>query len=292
MNSIFSYTIFLLFCFFTQVDFLFAQPTPKKHKKCKTCAEQSTKKPGQFKKGEFFSYWGYNRAFYSKSDIHFIGNGSDFTLNNVVAKDRPTKFNFYDYFVGISIPQFVFNAGYFFKDNWAITFGTDHMKYVLTQNQESTISGTIASTNSTGNYAGNYLNTPITIRESFLKYEHTDGLNYINTGIEHYKTLWKSKQKPHKFTIIPGASVAIIYPRTQVQLFNSFQSNNFHVAGWGSALHLGFRFNFLKNGFILLNNKGGFINLPSVLRKSNDYKANQYFFFLQSAISIGYNWRF
>ena len=44
------------------------------------------------KKGQVFIFYGWNRAAFTNSDIHFSGNGYDFQLDNVVAHDRPTKF--------------------------------------------------------------------------------------------------------------------------------------------------------------------------------------------------------
>jgi hypothetical protein len=43
-----------------------------------------------------FVFWGWNRAMFSKSDIHFKGNGYDFVLHNVVAHDRPSDLS-WDY---------------------------------------------------------------------------------------------------------------------------------------------------------------------------------------------------
>jgi hypothetical protein len=42
------------------------------------------------RKGQGFVYWGYNRSTYTKSDITFIGQGYNFTLHDVVAKDAPS----------------------------------------------------------------------------------------------------------------------------------------------------------------------------------------------------------
>lgn len=264
----------------------------KRKKDCETCNDHVAAKAGQFKKGEFFFYWGYNRGYFSKSDIRFIGYDSDFTLENVAAKDRPTPFNFNDYVLAPSIPQFVTNAGYFFKDNWCVTLGTDHMKYVMVADQEVRINGDIADNAETGEYAGHYTGDKIVLTPQFLRYEHTNGLNYVNAGLEHYRILWDAKKGPFKFTVVPGMSLAVMYPRSDVALFNIAGSNVFHVAGWGTALHLGFRFNLLKNLFVLWNNKGGFIALPRVLCEINKYDAKQHFFFYQSAVSLGYNWRF
>ena len=35
-------------------------------------------------KGKIFVYWGWNRGYYSNSDIHFTGDGYDFILEDVV----------------------------------------------------------------------------------------------------------------------------------------------------------------------------------------------------------------
>ena len=85
----------------------------------------------------FFFYWGYNRATFAKSDIHFSGPDYDFTLFDVVAKDRPTKFNFKTYFspTSITIPQYDYRFGFFLTRHFAISIGMDHMKYVVTNDQ-------------------------------------------------------------------------------------------------------------------------------------------------------------
>lgn len=265
---------------------------PKRKNKCRTCSDMTTPQAGQFKKGEFFFSWGYNRAAFSKSDISFSGPGIDFTLNNVVAKDRPTPFDFRDYFVSITIPQFIVSGGYFFRDNWSVSLGTDHMKYVMVANQQAVINGRIDDTPEGHPYTGNYVNKTITVTPQFLRYEHTNGLNYINTGLEHYSVLWDAKKGPCKFTFVQGLSLSMLYPRSDVAIFDVEGSNVFHVAGYGGALHLGFRFNILKNLYVFWNNKGGFINLPNVLCELNKYRAKQHFFFYQTALSLGYNWRF
>ncbi|HYG53607.1 MAG TPA: hypothetical protein VD905_22115, partial [Flavobacteriales bacterium] len=141
-------------------------------------------------------------------------------------------------------------------------------------------------------FAGTYTNKPIKLSPDFLRYEHTNGLNYINSGLEHYSLVWDAKKGPCKFTVVQGLSLALLYPRSDVDLFNEEGSNIFHVAGWGAALELGARFNVLKNLYVFWNNKLGYIDLPNVLCYVNKYQAKQHFFFYQTALSLGYNWRF
>jgi len=51
-----------------------------------------------FSKGSVMAFWGWNRSVYTKSDIHFKGNGYDFQLDDVVAHDRQTPFRTNIYF--------------------------------------------------------------------------------------------------------------------------------------------------------------------------------------------------
>lgn len=99
----------------------------------------------QNKKGDFYMYWGWNRGFYSTSDIRFSGEDYDFTIQDVVAHDRQTPFNTYDYFhpLRITIPQFNARIGYFIRDNYTISIGADHMKYIVDSNQVVTMNGYI-----------------------------------------------------------------------------------------------------------------------------------------------------
>ncbi|MFM9944334.1 MAG: hypothetical protein ACKVQB_03795, partial [Bacteroidia bacterium] len=78
----------------------------------------SQKKPrdkNRGNKGSFYLSWGWNREWYTKSDIHFKGNNYDFTLKSVEAKDRQTPFSLKNYFYpsSVSIPQINIGIGYF-----------------------------------------------------------------------------------------------------------------------------------------------------------------------------------
>jgi hypothetical protein len=74
----------------------------------------------------------------------------------------------------MTIPQTNFRIGYFINDHYSIALGVDHMKYV-TQNQVANITEYKYWIHSME------FHTPTEITENFLMYEHTDGLNYINT---------------------------------------------------------------------------------------------------------------
>lgn len=124
---------------------------------------------------------------FSNSDIHFKGNGYDFTLKNVVAHDRPSDFSYHNYFQPdrITIPQTNQRFAYFIKDKVAVVLGVDHMKYVMDQDQVVNFEGQITDPV----YAAIVQNGKVDLNdENFLSFEHTDGLNYINFGLENIKT--------------------------------------------------------------------------------------------------------
>lgn len=138
----------------------------------------SETKPVLKRKGSFFFSWGYNRAAYSKSDMHFWGNGYDFVLSDVAATDAPTK----DLFTYIkpnafTVPQYNYRLGYYLTDKVFVSLGSDHMKYVI-EKQASRLSGKISS----GDNQGNYNHTEVVIGEGRLRGDFWGPANVIFSG--------------------------------------------------------------------------------------------------------------
>lgn len=238
------------------------------------------------KKGTMFVFWGWNRAAFSKSDIHFKGNGYDFVLHNVVAHDRPSDLS-WDYInpKEVSIPQFNFRYGYFIKDNLAIVIAQDHMKYVMDQNQTVDITGNISDPV----YANMVQNGKINLAdEKFLTFEHTDGLNYVNAGVEKYKNI-SSKEKVEILWAY-GGGLGVMFPKSNVKLFGNERSDRFHVAGFGADVRTNINFIFWKRLMARVEAKFGYINMPDVKTTLNNKpdKASHDFVFGQINFGVGY----
>ena len=138
-------------------------------------------------KGKFYIFWGGNRESFSKSDIRFQGSNYDFTIDNVEAQDKPKGWHI-DYINPgrMTIPQTNLRIGYYISDHYTISIGLDHMKYVMNQNQTANVSGYINldPSEAGAEFNGNYNATPVDFTdEKFLTFEHTDGLNYINSEL-------------------------------------------------------------------------------------------------------------
>lgn len=246
-------------------------------------------------KGKISVSWGGNRDFFTKSDIHFTGNDYDFTLYDVKAHDKPKGWHI-DYInpARMTIPQTNFNLSYYISNHYIISGGLDHMKYVMTQDQIAKIGGAIGD--NYPDYAGNYTkdgNHTIDLSdEKFLKFEHTDGLNYIFVSISRVDDLSEILGLPNtdKFQInlIEGIGTGVLFPKTNVTLLGKERHDEFHVAGFGIDAKAGLNFTFFKHFFVQTDLKGGFINMPDIQTTvSNSDRASQHFFYGQTVISFG-----
>lgn len=239
-------------------------------------------------KGNFNIFWGWNRGWFTNSDIRFQGEDYDFTLYDVQADDRQTPFsaNLYLNPANLTIPQTNFRLGYFISDHYCITGGFDHMKYVMVQDQTVKISGEISEGESP--YNGQYDYADIVLSDDFLQYEHTDGLNYINVGLNRYDRIAAIPSLSTNIFFTEGADVGFLMPRTAVRLLDHELSDYFHVSGYGTSLQAGLSIIIFKVITFRSELKGGFIHMPDVkTSNSGADKASQHFFFLQSNILFG-----
>ncbi len=183
-------------------------------------AAQAPVKEKVTNKGKFYVYWGWNRGTYSNSDIRFKGDNYDFTLSDVTARDKPTKFGLNPYFRldRITIPQTNYRIGYFFKENYTVSIGVDHMKYVMNADQNVMINGTI---NTGSSYDKIYTNENIQLVEDFLTFEHTDGLNYINVEVKRFDDFSHFiglNSKNLQINLTEGLGAGILFPKTNTKL--------------------------------------------------------------------------
>ncbi|GIZ07699.1 hypothetical protein [Flavobacterium sp. UMI-01] len=243
-------------------------------------------------KGKFFISWGGNREKYSKSDITFKGTDYNFTLTDVSAHDKPKGWHI-DYVnpSKMTIPQTNFKMGYFISDHYSIAIGVDHMKYVMTQNQVANIQGYYPNS---GTYDETIMGNQnqIVLTEKFLTFEHTDGLNYVNTEFSRHDDISKlfKIQNTDKVQIKlnEGVGFGILYPKTNAKVLGKERHDDFHVSGFGTSLKAGITITFFKHLYLQGELKGGYINMNDIqTTASATDTASQDFFFFQRILALG-----
>ena len=241
-------------------------------------------------KGKFFITWGGNRETYSKSDVTFRGKDYNFTLENIQAHDKPKGWHI-DYInpVKMTIPQTNFRLGYFVNDHYSITIGVDHMKYVMFQDRVVNITGNYPDA---GTYGEILPNNQVLLTEDFLTYEHTDGLNYINTEFSRHddiSSVFKIENTDKiQVNLTEGVGVGFLYPKTNTKLLGKERHDDFHISGYGTSLKAGLNITFFKHFYIQGELKGGYINMPDIRTTiSTEDSASQDFFFFQKIIAFG-----
>jgi hypothetical protein len=251
----------------------------------------SSEKYTSHNKGKFYFFWGGNRDYYTKSDITFTGKDYNFTLENVEAKDRPKGWHA-DYInpARMTIPQTNFRMGYFINDHYNISLGLDHMKYVMTQNQVVNYTGNYPNA---GTYGETLPNNQLVLTKDFLTFEHTDGLNYINSEFCRVDDISKlfGIRNTDKFQInlTEGIGAGLLYPKTNAKLLGMQRHDDFHVAGYGVNAKVGLNFTFFKYFFIQTELKSGYIKMPSIQTTYQEDidKAKQQFGYSQTVIAFG-----
>ncbi|TDD98812.1 hypothetical protein E0F76_06190 [Flavobacterium cellulosilyticum] len=246
-------------------------------------------------KGKFTISWGGNRDKYNKSDITFKGDNYEFTVENATAHDKPKGWHV-DYInpVKMTIPQTNFKMGYFITDHYSISIGLDHMKYVMTQNQTTNITGEInfPTSNTSSQFNGIYNNTPTVMTEAFLMFEHTDGLNYIYTELARQDDISHlfGIKNTDKFQVNTneGIGFGLLYPKTNTTLMGQMRHDDFHFSGYGTSIKAGINLTFFKHFTIEGDLKGGYINMPDIrTTQSSSDSASQHFLFLEKIIAFG-----
>ena len=253
------------------------------------------------RKGQFFASWGWNRGSYTKSDINFKGNDFDFTIYEVKADDKPNPFGIKFLSPGdLTLPQTNYRLGYFIKDNYNIIIGADHMKYVMRNGQDVKIDGTISTGTYDYNgapysYDGTYTNQTINLSNDFLKFEHTDGLNYIFVGVnrfDNFNELLGIRTDKFEVNLEEGVDFGTLMPKTNTTILGNTRYDEFHFSGIGFSAKAGLNLTFYKHFYIQADMKYGYINMWNIrITEDKTEKAKQHFGFFEAIYSFGYRFK-
>lgn len=229
------------------------------------------KKKVSYAKGTLYGYWGYNRAGYTKSNLHCVGPGYDFTLAGATGYDRPEKFGTaYVDPKRFTVPQFNIRVGYYIKDHWAISAGYDHLKYVFADKNHVMLSGTI-DPGVDSNWVGTYNAEPVVTNQTDFHYENTNGMNYINFRLMRTdRLLTVGRNEWFAMSSHVGAGLGMILSINDFTFGGQKDVFTKSISGYGASGYLGLRFEFFRHVFIQPNFGGGFLHQVKVRTRPND----------------------
>lgn len=240
--------IFAVFLLFMVIPDTQAQSTYKRRKPKNAYAQ-----------GTLDFAWGYNRSGYSSSTIRFVGDNYDFRLKGVRAQDNQAPFSG-KYFnpMKFTVPQYNVRLGYNFKNFWNLSFGFDHMKYVIEDGQTAEIRGFV-NPGADPLWSGTFGNgQKRMLNASHFQYQNTDGLNYVRLQLSRNLAPFEfARDGNFSINWLYGVSAGALISFTDYT-FEGYRTERVNsLSGYGLSIHTGLRFIFFKHFFLQANLAGG-----------------------------------
>lgn len=233
-----------------------------------------------YKKGELYISWGYNKEWYTRSNIHVNQPdlGNNYTFRNVKAHDRP-GWNEQLFKKAISIPQYNYRLGYFFnpEKGWGFEINFDHTKYIFQDEQDVRLKGTLS---------GRQVDTTIHFSEANgFHYYLNNGANFLLFNLVKRCELYTSKDENIKVDFLGKAGVGPVIPHVDNVLFGKDNNGGFQLGGWNVGVEAGVRATFFKYAFLEYTNKLDYARYSGL--KVYQGKAKQAFGTYEMILSIG-----
>jgi hypothetical protein len=201
-------------------------------------AQDETKKKREIgKAGKFFASWGFNRGYHAEADVTFHTLDGEFTIHNAHGDDRPSQ-DFSSYFFSTKA-QYNVRFGRFLTDRWAIEGGTDHMKWVFDNSRNYVITGDYNRQVWIGGQLVDFDTAKQNQDASFVKFEHTNGYNYLHSTAQYFFPIVASNNKNWFLVGAVGGGVGFFVTKTRVEIMDQatneprIRDNEFTIAGYG-----------------------------------------------------------
>ncbi len=202
------------------------------------------------RKGEFYFSWGYNKEWYTHSDVKVNqpSLNSNYTLQNVHSHDHPG----WDeglFTAPISIPQYNYRLGYFFnrEKGWGFEINFDHTKHIITDGQQMKIAGTLN---------GRRVDSTINFSEgNGFYYYLNNGANFLLFNLVKRWKWQESRKGNFKIDALAKAGIGPVIPHVQNSLFGKANNPGFQFGGWNIGAEAGLRATFYKHVYLEFTNK-------------------------------------
>ena len=244
-------------------------------------AQKAAKK--KERKGEFYFSWGYNKEWFTQSDLHVSqpGLGNDYVLKAVKASDKP---GWDQDLLGkaISIPQYNYRLGYFFnkKKGLAIEINFDHTKYVVYDQMVHMV----------GTYQGQAVNTNkvfarTTADSTNSFYFLNNGANFLLFNLVKRSSLFQSKCKNVKVDFLGKAGIGPVIPHVENCFWGVYNEPHFQLGGWNVGVEGCIRATFFNTIYLEYCNKLDYARYSGL--RINSGTAHQAFGTYEMILNLG-----
>lgn len=245
-------------------------------------------------RGTLFGYYGYNRSWYSKSTINFIGPGYEFDLKGSKATDAPIPFDPAIHLnpLKTTLTQYNVRVGYNVRNHFAVSVGYDKLKYVYDNEHPVLLSGTVSpGVDPVTNWNGEYTNESVSPTSDEFMYRHSGGMSYLRlegTRSDQWFAIGSNQQ--FIFSTQVGGGLGAILTENSFRFAGMTDVNTKGLSGYALSLHGGLRFEFFKHVFIQTNASGGFMHQTHVRTRFNEPNAyaSQKFGYFQLDANLGF----
>jgi len=201
------------------------------------------------RKGEFYFSWGYNKEWYTRSNVSVVqpALGNDYKFTNIKGHDHPGWdegiFN-----KAISIPQYNYRLGFIFnkQKGWGFEINFDHTKFIFAD-QNAHISGKLN---------GRQVDTAVAFNpgNGFFYYLN-NGANFLLFNITKGQHLLATKNGNVKLDFFGKAGIGPVIPHVENEFFGVKNDPHFQLGGWNIGAEAALRGTFYKSVYLEFANK-------------------------------------
>lgn len=201
------------------------------------------------RKGEFYFSWGYNKDWYTHSNVHVKqpSLGNNYTFLNIKGHDRP-GWDGQFFTRELTIPQYNYRIGYIFNKEKGLGFeiNFDHTKFIFAD-QQAHIKGTRNGkpVDSVVNFNSN----------NGFYYFLNNGANFLLFNFVKRWHYYKTKDEKIKIDGLGKVGLGPLIPHVQNAFFGQPNDADFQFGGWNIGVEYALRATFFKNVYLEFANK-------------------------------------
>jgi hypothetical protein len=213
----------------------------------KPAVEAQSKKAER--KKEFYFSWGYNKEWYTKSNVKLSqpSLGNDYSFMGIKGHDKPgwdkallTK--------PITVPQYNYRIGLFIdkKKGLAVEINFDHTKFIFAD-QQARIKGTLS-------------NKPVDSTINFNQangyyYYLNNGANFLLFNIVKRWNWVANKKETIKIDLLGKAGIGPVIPHVENSFNGQLNEPGFQLGGWNIGVEAALRATFFQYVYLEYANK-------------------------------------